>query len=277
MFFSGFIKRKRPLRLYQKAAAITHNSQRRLGSVTKRHIRRLGGLYAATSSCRNLHQVTQENVFGRAWEKSILMPKHTYSTKNWLFEFEYIWNTNGKLQNDIKIILLTCTLCLLIFYLKLEKGLWQYSVHNSKSRLHEHEAQISREMKGQSFFYYICLVTFYKLYLSYCLFGRYGYTYLNTNGIYSFYFFFFFKSWFPLTASLTRLITLSCSLAKHQHFLNFPAAAADDDNGWQDVKLTSSSKGSDGKWACWHQYIPVHMPRHAKHQLSASMHIMCIK
>lgn len=69
-------------------------------SVTIRQVGRLGGLYVATLSCRNLHEVMWGKVFRRAWKNSILTLKHI-STKMWLFRLEYIWKTTEKLQNDI--------------------------------------------------------------------------------------------------------------------------------------------------------------------------------
>lgn len=45
-----------------------------------------------------------ENVFRRSWENNMLTVKRTVCTLTeiWLFGFEYIRETTGKLQNDIK-------------------------------------------------------------------------------------------------------------------------------------------------------------------------------
>lgn len=73
---------------------LANNSQRRLGSVTNIKQAR-GGLYVETSSCRNLRQVTWENVFRKALENSILVLQHSYFDEICKFGFEYKRNTTA--------------------------------------------------------------------------------------------------------------------------------------------------------------------------------------
>ncbi len=65
---------------------------------------KLWGLWKATSSCRNLHQVSWEKRFlGKGEKKAFWGQNKSTPTKTWMFKFLYIRNTTGKLHNKIKI------------------------------------------------------------------------------------------------------------------------------------------------------------------------------
>ncbi len=65
---------------------------------------KLWGLWKATSSCRNLHQVSWEKRFlGKGGKKAFWGQNKSTPTKTWMFKFLYMRNTTGKLHNEIKI------------------------------------------------------------------------------------------------------------------------------------------------------------------------------